>query len=200
MAAGSLYLADQEIRKIVQDHRTDWAYATMNGVGQFGEGKYLFPAVGTTILAGYFAGSEKTANTGLLCLKSMILASSATQALKLATQRSRPDEENGGIFWPESSFSLSNDSFPSGHSTLVWSVAPILAEQYSDHAWVPPLVYGLAILTSSSRVYKDHHWSSDVFCGALIGYISASITLKSTPRLAVSPAPELNGLSFRYDF
>jgi membrane-associated phospholipid phosphatase len=40
----------------------------------------------------------------------------------------------------------------------------------------------LATLTSLSRVYADKHWASDVFAGAVIGYLGAQVTLNSTPR------------------
>lgn len=200
LVAGSLYWADPEIREMVQKGRTGWGDAAMDGLGYLGEMKLAYPAAGLTVAAGCLAGSDKTVDTGLLCLKSMILSSVAAQGLKLVTQRQRPGAGSAGSFWPESGFSLQNDSFPSGHSTLVWSIAPILAEQYSDQVWVAPLVYGLAILSSYSRLHTDEHWSSDVFTGAVIGYISARLTLKSTPRLAVSPTPQLNGISLSLEF
>lgn len=200
LVAGSLFWADPQIREFAQDHRSSWSDATFNGLGFAGDKRILFPAAGVTALAGWVTGSDNTVDTGLLCLKSMLLASVAAEGLKLATQRQRPGGASEGDFWPDSGFSLHNDSFPSGHSTLVWSVAPILAEQYSEQAWVAPLVYGLAVLGSWSRVNGDEHWASDVFCGAVIGFLSARLTLNTTPRLAVTPAPDLNGISLSLEF
>lgn len=130
----------------------------------------------------------------------MILSSVVSQGLKLATQRSRPGAGAGNHFWSEGRFSLANDSFPSGHSTLLWSVAPILAEQYADEAWVAPLAYSLAVLSSCARVRNNDHWASDVFCGAVIGWLSSRLTLQTTPRLSVTPAPELGGLKLNLQF
>ena len=200
LVAVSLFWADPQIRDFAQGHRTRWGDASLSDLGYTGDKWVLFPAAGATALAGWAAGSEKTADTGLLCLKSMLMAGMASEGLKLATQRQRPGADSDGGFWPESGFSLNNDSFPSGHSTLVWSVAPILAEQYKEQIWVAPLAYGLALLSSYARVNNDEHWASDVFCGAVIGCLSARLTLQTTPRLSVIPAPELGGLTLRLGF
>lgn len=200
LVAGSLVWADPQIRDFTQNHRIGWNDAALHGLGYAGDKWILFPAAGVTALAGCLAGSDKSVDTGLLCLKSMLLASAASEGLKLASQRQRPGGASDGDFWPEGGFSLRHDSFPSGHSTLVWSVAPVLAEQYSEQAWVAPLVYGLAVLASWSRVNGDEHWASDVFCGAAIGYLSARLTLNSTPRMALTPAPDLKGIKLSLEF
>jgi len=197
---GSLYLLDEEIRDFIQDNRTDSGDNILTGFKQFGEGKYMIPAMGATILAGCLTGSEKTTDTGLLCLKSFILAESVTQGLKIATQRQRPDKENGNQFWNNSSFIINNNAFPSGHATLVWSLAPILAHQYRNMGWVPPVAYSIAALTSYSRLNDDKHWASDVFFGAVIGYVSAKLVLADTPVLTLAPDIEHQGLAFQFEF
>jgi membrane-associated phospholipid phosphatase len=199
LAAGSLYLVDEQLRDIFQENRAEWSDGIMTATKQFGEGKYLFPVIGGTILAGYLADSDKTMDTGLLCLKSALLAGCASQVLQAATQRQRPNAELGKEFWNAEGFSLDR-AFPSGHTTLVWSVAPILAHQYADKGWVGPLAYAIAALTSYSRLNDDKHWASDVFCGALLGYATAQVTLRTTPRLSVSPDLILQGVSFNLDF
>ncbi|HOH46365.1 MAG TPA: phosphatase PAP2 family protein, partial [Candidatus Cloacimonadota bacterium] len=108
------------------------------------------------------------------------------------------EENRGNSFWNGSGITRKRDSFPSGHSMLVWSIAPIVADQYRETRWVPVLAYSLASLTSLSRVYDDKHWSSDVFAGALIGYLAGKLTLASTPRFSLHPG--INGVSFSYSF
>ncbi|MDD3235805.1 MAG: phosphatase PAP2 family protein, partial [Candidatus Cloacimonetes bacterium] len=61
-------------------------------------------------------------------------------------------------------------------------------------------VYTIATLTSPSRLNDNRHWSSDVFVGAVIGYVSAKLVLSDTPRLTISPNPQLQGISFDYRF
>ena len=128
-------------------------------------------------------------------MKSFVLSSVICQGLKLATQRNRPSEGLGKKFWQESKISFDNDSFPSGHSTVVWSIAPILADQYQESNWIPPVSYGIATLTSLSRIYNDEHWASDVLAGAAIGYFSAKLVSTSTP-LDISTIPLFTGLDF----
>ncbi len=200
LAVGGLYFADPAIRTQVQSHRQDWAEIPMKAGSEISEFKYLYPAAALTIGAGWLAGSEKTMDTGLLCLKSMVLSSVSTQALKVATQRPQPGMEIGAGFWTNETFSLQNDSFPSGHCAIIWSVVPVLADQYAEQKWVAPTVYGLATLSSLSRVYLDEHWAADVVAGSLIGYLCAKLTLKNTPRLHLAPAQNMNGLSLGVDF
>jgi membrane-associated phospholipid phosphatase len=199
LAGGVLYAYDEELRDVFQRNRTDWGDDVMTVFKQFGEGKYVFPAILATALGGYLAGSDKTLDTGLLCLKSFILAEGVTQGLKIATQRQRPFKELGKEFWNEPELTFDR-SFPSGHSTMAWCLAPIFAHQYKDSGWVGPTAYGIAALNSYSRLNDDKHWASDVFASAVIGYVSARLVLEDTPRLAVSPDPGLGGVSFRYEF
>ncbi|MBW6514882.1 MAG: phosphatase PAP2 family protein [Candidatus Syntrophosphaera sp.] len=199
LVTGILYSYDEELRDLFQRNRTDWGDGVMTGFKQFGEGKYVLPAIGATVLGAWLAGSDKTMDTGLLCLKSYLLANGVTQGLKFSTQRLRPEAEQGKEFWNSSSLSFDR-SFPSGHTTIVWSVAPILAHQYKDSGWVGPTVYTIGALTSYSRLNDNRHWASDVFFGAVVGYVTARLVLEDTPRLAVAPDPALKGISVRYEF
>ena len=197
LATASLYLVDEEIRDYVQEQRNDSSDIVMTAAKQFGEGIYVLPALGFTVLGGYLTDSKTTMDTGLLGLKSFVLSQCVTQTLKLGTQRRRPSSGKGKEFWAEGGFERKHDSFPSGHSTIVWSLAPILAHQYAEQRWVAPVVYSIATLTSISRVHDNNHWSSDVFAGAVIGYLGAKLTLADSPRLQLLPNPELSGLSFQ---
>jgi membrane-associated phospholipid phosphatase len=200
LITGGLFLADEQIRDICRKNQSE----ELDGIAfiprQFGEIRFMLPAAGLTALAGYAFGSDKTVDTGLLGLKSILIAGATTRTLQLITQRERPFEESGSDFWNGPGLKWDRDSFPSGHSTVAWSIAPILAAQYSDQVWVAPLVYSLATLTSLSRVYEDFHWSSDVFAGAVVGYLAARLTLISTPRLRVTPCATNPGISLYYTF
>lgn len=200
LLTGGLYLADEEIRDYVQKNQSDELQRISDLARQFGEISYMLPAAGLTALAGYTFSSPKTVDTGLLSLKSILIAGAATRTLQLISQRQRPFQEQGHEFWNGSGIRWDRDSFPSGHSTVAWSIAPILAYQYSDRVWVAPLVYGLATLTTLSRVYEDKHWSSDVFAGAVVGMLAARLTLVSTPRLSVVPCLKQPGITMIYSF
>ena len=199
VVTGSLYLADEEIRDLFQRNRSDWTDGSARVFRHFGEA-WPIPALGLTALTGHLIGSDKMVDTGLLGLKSIALAYSVTSGLKGLSQRNRPFMEEGKQFWDSGKISRGRDSFPSGHTTMVWSVMPILAAQYSEVKWVPLMVYSIATLTSLSRINDEKHWASDVFFGAVVGYVTARLTLADTPKLVVMPDPELQGLVFVYRF
>ncbi len=199
-AGGALYLFDEKINEIVQRNKSPLTGVLAEAGNTLGNGYYLIPTIAVSSLAGYVLDDKKLEDTAWLSLKSVLLAGAATSALKLATQRQRPQSGNGKEFWNGSGFSWHRDSFPSGHTTNVWAVATIVAEQYKSTKWVPSAAYGLALLTPYARMHDRKHWSSDVFAGALIGYLSARLTLKTTPRLEVLPNPELGGVWINYSF
>lgn len=200
MIGGILYLTDETTNEFFQKHRTDLS-KDLSGIFKLGgEGKYIIPVLGLTTASGLLFDSPKTADTGLLCLKSFILANGVSQVLKYGTQRQRPRHGNGKEFWNGEGWSKHREAFPSGHSTVAWSLAPILAAQYQDTKWVAPLVYTFAAGTSLSRVHDNEHWLSDVFAGAVIGYVTARLTLAGTPRLSVYPNNRLDGITLRYQF
>ena len=200
LLGGILYLEDDNLRDLYQRNSPELVDDVSSVFEVFGNAKYMYPVLGILTLSGYGFKSDKTVETGLLSIKSAVLAQGLTLGLKIITQRPRPEAEKGKEFWSTGSFSLHNDSFPSAHSALVWSLAPIFAEQYKEDKWVPPLSYTLAILTSYSRLNDDKHWSSDVFIGSIIGYLSAQLVLKDTPRLTFNYEPDLSGIRFCYEF
>jgi membrane-associated phospholipid phosphatase len=58
-----------------------------------------------------------------------------------------------------------NDSFPSGHTTVAFAWATVFAENYG--IWY--ITYPVAVMCGAARIYKNMHWASDVFVGAMIG-------------------------------
>ncbi len=187
LVASALYLADERVHDFIHENQTEEMEGVADVVRQFGEISYMLPAAGLTALAGYAFDSAKTIDTGLLTLKALLIAGATTRSLQLLTQRQRPFMEQGHEFWNGSGIKWDRDSFPSGHSTVAWTLASVLSYQFSDQAWLAPTLYSLATLTSLSRVYEDKHWSSDVFAGAVVGMLAARLTLVSTPRLSVVP-------------
>jgi len=103
-------------------------------------------------------------------IQSALYTGLITQLMKITFGRSRPYNDNGAFsFAPLTLFSDDDWSFPSGHTSLGFSLSTILSENTSNGT-LKILYYVPAILTAYSRVYEDKHWVSDVFIGALIGY------------------------------
>ena len=84
--------------------------------------------------------------------------------------RIRPTMDMGAhIIAPASGY-----SFPSGHATVSWALAVVLASVEKTYA---PLWFALALGISLSRIYLGVHFPSDVVAGALIGLAIGHITL-----------------------
>lgn len=200
LSAGALYLADEEISDFFRRNQNGVADALTDWSIKYAEYGRIVPGLGISIVGGYLLKNEKLMNTGLLSLKSLVLASAATQSLKMVSGRARPNAELGNEFWQDDELYDELDSFPSGHTTVLWSIAPIIASQYRDRPWTPYSAYLIAIVGSLSRIYTNEHWASDVLAGAVIGYTSARLVQSSTPRVQVTPLPNIKGMGLAYQF
>lgn len=63
---------------------------------------------------------------------------------------------------------LERYAFPSGHSSISFGVAFLVAHFY-PFLWAQALVYALAGFIGLSRIYVQEHYPSDVLAGALWG-------------------------------
>ena len=124
----------------------------------------------------YFLGAAKhndhLTETGRLGGEAIVNSLLVVQALKLATNRERPNEGNGrGGFWPHSTRSYETDgSFPSGHATATFAFARVVASEYPSKR-VQLAAYLFAMAVSASRVTAREHFPSDVLVGGTFGYL-----------------------------
>ena len=138
------------------------------------------------LTAGYIRHDDREVNTALLATEAYGDSVVINLAMKAVTRRERPSDvpPNGNFedtFFSGNKSPLKGSSFPSGHSTAVWSVATIVAERYRHRGkpWVPVLAYTLATAISFSRITESAHFPSDVWLGASLGYTIAKYqTLK----------------------
>ncbi len=134
---------------------------------QFGDaGQFAGPAIGTVFaIQGLATDNATSKETALLEYESFIWAGAVEGVTKFAVGRERPTKtDNAFIFKP-----MSGDaSFPSGHTTVAFAAATVLAEQYPSWAVIVPS-YAFAAAVGFSRLYANQHWSSDVVAGAVLG-------------------------------
>jgi membrane-associated phospholipid phosphatase len=122
---------------------------------------------------GSFTHHAKLAETGRLGTEAVVNAIIVTEAVKLATNRDRPDQgEKTGEFWPYGTNGYTpNSSFPSGHATAAWALASVVGYEYPS--LVPRLLaYGFATAISVARVTGRDHFPSDVLVGGGIGFLT----------------------------
>jgi hypothetical protein len=133
-------------------------------------------------------------------LISNLISATITHSLKIISNKERP---NGSPY-----------SFPSGHTTLAFTNARVLYNEFKDTS--PVLAYSgyaFAFSTGSFRMINNKHWLSDVLVGAGIGIISAELVYYFEPFKNFNPfikttnitlVPQINsdkyGFYFAYNF
>ena len=127
--------------------------------------------------AGYLRHDNREVNTALLATEAYGDSVVINLAIKAITRRQRPSDVAPTGDWDNTFFNggkspLKGSSFPSGHSTAVWSVATVVAERYRHRGkpWIPVLAYAMATAISVSRITESAHFPSDVWLGASLGY------------------------------
>ncbi len=112
-----------------------------------------------------------------------LISSTITHSLKIITQKERP---NGGVH-----------SLPSGHTTLAFTNASVLYNEF--HETAPVLAYSgyaFAATTGSFRMINNAHWMSDVLIGAGIGILSAELVYYFEPLKNFNPFKKTKNFTF----
>ncbi len=202
-----LYIRDQKIQNWVQRNRNDTSNKISRFTKPFGDGKYTLPPLFMFYFYGYFFEDDRARRTAMLSLESFVISGVFTSFIKFAGHRHRPNTGDPSNRWDGPNFSVSNLSFPSGHSCSAFAIAVVIASEYRNKIFVPALSYSIATLTALSRVNDNAHWASDVFFGSVIGYFTgrAIVSLnanKGDEKLTVFPVIDdgYAGLLLRYKF
>ncbi len=124
----------------------------------------LVGAGGGAFIFGKLTNNDHMRESGLLGTEAAIDAAAVTYAFKISTQRQRPYSGAGS-----GSFFSGGSSFPSEHSALAWSIASVLAHEYSG-PMSKLAAYGLATAVTLTRVTARQHFASDVVIGAGLGW------------------------------
>jgi membrane-associated phospholipid phosphatase len=177
-----IYTQDKPIHDFFQRNRSPLTdNISTQGLERFGSGVYSMPLLGAAFLYGVISKKEKPKKVALDGVKAFAVSGILVQGVKMVTQRQRPYQN------PQPSFPNNFDgpsgnsgynSFPSGHTTSVFSVATVVATEYKNVKWVPYVCYAIAGLTGLSRINDNKHWASDVIMGAAIGFAVGKLIAK----------------------
>ena len=164
------FAADPSLRDFVQDHRSGTTNRLADLGDLFGNKFVVVPALGLGLLGGKLLHRDGVFRASLKAGEAAALASAVNGLLKVGFGRGRPLDRPGDpdFFRP---FTLSDNSFPSGHTALAFSMATALAAQ-THHRWTHLALFSLAGLTGLARLNDDKHWASDVIAGAAIGILA----------------------------
>jgi membrane-associated phospholipid phosphatase len=165
LSTAALLATDRETAEALGDeHRT--LLRVSKGISQGGSLYTTGGVVAAFYLVGRAKHNARARETGVLGAEALIDGELVASALKLATQRPRPREDNGS-----GEFFEGGRAFPSGHAVSSWALATVIAHEYGRRR---PLVrfgaYGLATAVSLSRFTARKHFLGDVLAGSAIGY------------------------------
>jgi membrane-associated phospholipid phosphatase len=150
---------------------------------------------------GAFAGysilfnDQKAQETSFLAFESFLTSGVWVVGIKWIAGRQRPSAQqssgsgNGGIWSGPLAYFRNNprksvtnyDAFPSGHTATAFSIATVIAKQYDNTVYVPVISYAAATIVGITRIGESTHWASDVFVGAVLGYLSATQIVHNNP-------------------
>lgn len=144
---------DDVISEAVQDDIREFELQAPDKLGK------LFVISGASLfthLFGRVIRKPHLANTGLYLLEAYATTEILTFAAKKLVHRTRPNGEN-------------NLSFPSGHTSGMFTVASVLDRRYGYKVGIPG--YLLASFVGLSRIKAKKHFATDVIAGATLGII-----------------------------
>jgi len=164
--------ADTPVRSWVRSRRGEGNAPVFQYGRWVGEGEHILLIAGGLYGFGLFADYQKMRSTGRMLMEAMATAGITSTLIKVIIGRSRPyTGEGAGMFRPFS-LKISRRSLPSGHSTVGWLTAGVLADQ-TESTLLDIFWYTTASIVSLSRIYHDKHWFSDTMLGGIIGYTAA---------------------------
>jgi hypothetical protein len=168
-----LYAFDEDIQQWAQEKRGITTDEIASCAKPFGGVLQVASSLGVLYVYGHFGEDARAERTALMGIESLLVTGIITQTLKYAGHRHRPSSGEQYNTWDGPSMSTANHSFPSGHASTAFSVLTVVASEYDDYPFIPPLAYSIATLTALSRVNDNKHWASDVFFGSALGYYTA---------------------------
>jgi len=119
------------------------------------------------LAAGGFGSQARELQTGLMLVVSEGLTLGSTSLLKGIFARPRPFEVLEDVHLKHA-WSAGGRSFPSGHTSMAFSIATIVSLQYQRIGVTIPM-FLWATLIGYGRVYLGVHYPSDVLGGAILG-------------------------------
>ena len=194
------YTQDEKIQRYFVGHQS----ATADHLSKYvfePYGRFAPVIIGGLYLGGRLAKDNRLAGTSLTAAKAFIVSSVSAVIVKQLTHRHRPfqDDLPDHANWDGPFSNIEYNSFPSGHSTLAFSMATVYAMEYRSTIWVPVLAYTLATGTAVSRLYDNRHWASDVVIGSTLGFVTGRFmwkqSRKSNNRLVILPSASTHAAS-----
>lgn len=200
---GVLLATDEQTYVAVQERRSATTDDISDVTTPFGQA-YAWAAAGGMLAGGLIAKDPKLRDTGRDAIEAALFAGLLTEILKPVFGRERPNQSDGQTVFH--GFTTRYKSFPSGHATVAWAVASVVAMR--TEGWiVPTIAYTLATMVAFDRVNDEKHFIADVFTGAVIGVAVGRFVVgrhretgPEGPGVSVALVPIPGGIGARFEF
>ena len=163
--AGAVASDDTGIHRTLYMAPGSTGYRVSSDITKLGDLTYTAPLLGAVYLTGGHGNQTLATDAAIAIFKAGVVGT----ILKYGVGRHRPSgasgDNNADAFSPGSAEDADN-SFPSGHSLVAFSVASVWAHDKPKEKF---LAYGLATLVGLSRITLSAHWATDVLAGAALG-------------------------------
>lgn len=174
---------DEKVQIFFSDHHTK----TLDNISKYalepwGDGLYSLPALGGFYIYGSIKKDDISKDAAIRGFETFIVCGLATGILKYSFHRQRPYESNppNSQIWNGPSFKKQHLSFPSGHTSSVFSLATIISAQYNYKPSITAICFSIATLTAISRIYDNKHWLTDILAGAMVGFACGQMMYQIT--------------------
>jgi hypothetical protein len=170
-----LYIARDDIREWVQDHRSPGRSRFLDDVHTMGKGEFGLSLAVASYGASFITNSPRERETAVLLLESMGYSALTAYGGSFILAAERPEDGDSIAFFDIDGHGVSLDA------ALAASVIPPLRRQYlsvrpedgrGKRLWkrtATVLLYSGAILTAYQRLDRDKHWAPDAFLGLAAG-------------------------------
>lgn len=183
LTAGDWAFFDQQ--NALADGLRNWDTPGLFDFGNFyGEGWVEGGTAAGGWALGSFTQDARLQEFGRDATESLLTATILVSGLKYAVGRERPDGSD-------------NLSFPSGHSIIAFSFAPVVSRYGGPELGIP--AYTLATLTALARVEGKHHYLSDVVAGGTLGILIGQAVVYKPKDLQLGLSPGAIQLTWKFD-
>ncbi|MDA8082217.1 MAG: phosphatase PAP2 family protein [Nitrospiraceae bacterium] len=165
-------------------HSAEW-YRPIDYLVKIGTHGTTIIVLSAVVFLGAKPYSRRLSDIGRTLFAGVITAGIAVQGVKHLFGRARPRVTFDTLFIGPS-IRGSYDSFPSGHTTLLFCLAFILSRYFPRYRI---LFYLYAVIGAADRLLGLSHFPSDVLAGAVLGTVISKLALSGKIAGITPPCP-----------
>lgn len=169
VGTAALFAIDKDIKAFALHNQSAVGNAIFR-IDSFYGNEYSLVLCGGIYGLGVVSGQTGLRRTGLKTAEAFFFSGAVTGLFKGLFGRRRPyGGESQLVFRPFHISGNTYHSLPSGHATVSFAIATVMAHSYDNPIWRWGW-YSSAGLVAGARIYHNKHWLSDIALAGIIGY------------------------------